>query len=449
MRLNAYYQILLTYLRRLLRSWASLVVAFITLYQVAVAWVGWPMNRVELMMAQLFEVLFVGAMVWIHFREQIVGCRSLARPDYVRPQLAVMGGWMVLLLIGWPWLVEMRSGLSVGVVACLSTAMALTGWWVLSMSPLIYLAGAGVWLWVISGKAEAVLDPFLNGEHLIIAWLICVAAMLSIVITGTWMVRLSEDDRWYHVNLGIGGANLRPRMTGEHRAAAAQPLLLISPKSGSRIFASRGAGILSRAWRWASMTRGNVWGMLLVAGICEGVMRLTSTPGLSGIVVFCLSLSLPPVLLGENWLKQWRYLEVESLRPHGRASFFQELGLAMAINYLEMWLAFAVVLVADALLFGSPMNMKGGWLHIALGGSLAMQIISYGVNVWMMRYRSTGLVLGGMMVVAMPAFILPLIMEHDFLWHETRWLMIAGALAVAGLLLARDGYRRWLVTELG
>jgi hypothetical protein len=86
---------------------------------------------------------------------------------------------------------------------------------------------------------------------------------------------------------------------------------------------------------------------------------------------------------------------------------------------------------------------------IALVVSLALQVALYGVQVWMMRFRSRPLLPAACMTAVGLLICLPAFHESDFARNEMNWLLIAFLLLGSGALLTRDAYHRWLVTELG
>lgn len=73
--------------------------------------------------------------------------------------------------------------------------------------------------------------------------------------------------------------------------------------------------------------------------------------------------------------------------------------------------------------------------------------IGYGAIVWLMRYRSILAVYAPNFVLIVPCAML----DMDSRIPSMRWIASCSAaiLAVIGLWLARDAYRRWLLTELG
>jgi hypothetical protein len=82
-------------------------------------------------------------------------------------------------------------------------------------------------------------------------------------------------------------------------------------------------------------------------------------------------------------------------------------------------------------------------------GSLATQALAFGAAVWVMRYRSAGLV----WLLGIPLF-LPITMIaflQDSKW--TVWLfftcLAACGFALTGIWLTKRAYRLWLETELG
>lgn len=169
------------------------------------------------------------------------------------------------------------------------------------------------------------------------------------------------------------------------------------------------------------------------------------------MAVYAFLLFMPSMMTASAWLRMWRYLEAESLRPIARSRFIRELGLAMAIDILTLWFGFAVVIVADAALFG-PAPFDWGLLAMRIGMSLLIQTLAFGVVAWTVRHRSPmQMAFATMAAMVVPA-VLVLLMS-DPLPHswQVNAMIAIGVLVCAciGVWVILAAYGKWLVTELG
>lgn len=155
----------------------------------------------------------------------------------------------------------------------------------------------------------------------------------------------------------------------------------------------------------------------------------------------------PSALIPEFWLRQWPFLEIESLRPIDRITFLAELGAAIAIDIVQCWSIIAIVVMALAVI-----NSEAKFGVLILVGSAAVTIFNYGCSLWLMRYRSSGItVIGSCSVVFLIMLSDPvaLFWGFDVSAHYGLRFAAAAVLACLGVLITRDAFRRWLVTELG
>ena len=85
------------------------------------------------------------------------------------------------------------------------------------------------------------------------------------------------------------------------------------------------------------------------------------------------------------------------------------------------------------------------WLLVAM--TLATQVTMWGIGFWLLRFRSMSQILGFLAIVAMCVIVVAV-------WNARQSLSpmhLAGAallLALVGVVLSADAYRRWLRTDL-
>jgi hypothetical protein len=165
-----------------------------------------------------------------------------------------------------------------------------------------------------------------------------------------------------------------------------------------------------------------------------------------GFTLF-LPLVFPMVFMIGQSTRRFRTLGRELLLPVDRGAYLRQLGAALAVCQLHVWAVMTGVLVAWWLLTASE-PVAWGRLACGLPISVLLQIWIFGVHVWLARYRSVLWSALGLYAASTPLplfFLLPA--ELGGLGPIA--LAVAGVLALLGVLIMWDAYRRWLVTELG
>jgi hypothetical protein len=212
-----------------------------------------------------------------------------------------------------------------------------------------------------------------------------------------------------------------------------------------------GSGIIARSRRWRAVVKLNWIIFLLLPGI-NVVMQLWMQHGNTSAAMRNSSMALagpylffPASMVAGNWTRVWPCLELDFLRGPARRDFIREIGASIAIQTSQAWAIIAAVFTIGAVMQHFPAIL----LFCVLLGSLATQALAFGAAVWVMRYRSAGLV----WLLGIPLF-LPITMIaflQDSKW--TVWLfftcLAACGFALTGIWLTKRAYRLWLETELG
>ena len=156
----------------------------------------------------------------------------------------------------------------------------------------------------------------------------------------------------------------------------------------------------------------------------------------------------PPALISQEWLQKWRFLEADSLRPISREDFLKEMAMAVAQRYLQAWCVTAsLILMIVELIVTVPHPLRM-WVYFVLV-SFGVGVFGWGISVSLLRYRSPGiLILLGLPLVPFATAATWAILQEKTS-HSNAALAGIAVLAAAGVWIARDAYRRWLVTELG
>jgi hypothetical protein len=401
---------------------------------------------------------FVGWPMWLQFRQQLADPRRTVMPGFLTPHLTAFITLALSLAVAWPLAVTFEAGLgSVGLLAAALLFFAFLGWFMLTLSQPLVIAGAVGWFWFIIEADSDPLRDFLTGKHETIAVGLLIAALIAVVETVVRFCRMREDDPFYARNILTDSARLRPRATGEINQRWqtemarglhnwGRPQRLVMPASG-RLWA--------RARAWSSL-HGGLTGPMLVGTLLLLSRALMSrfpppmVPMGQGILMVWV-LIMPTLAVSAMWQQMWRFLEGEFLRPIERAAFFKEIGLAMMINVAQWWSILAAAMIADELLIGAGL---AGVVRLAalLSATLAGQVFGFGVAIWLMRYRSPVLVAILLMIpltTASGAFTLFDIGRKQSTDFHRTVLVAMFALGGLGILITRDAWRRWLKTELG
>jgi hypothetical protein len=170
--------------------------------------------------------------------------------------------------------------------------------------------------------------------------------------------------------------------------------------------------------------------------------------------------SLPPLLFGTlqmplmfailmpamQHLQHWRTRANDILKPIRREDYLREMGLSLAIDVARNVAVVLVVGLGMNLLVRPTDLQPGTVLPVLLVTGLAA-IFCVGALAWLLRYRS-------ILVAVIPCFVifgLYMLLVADWRDAAAQWRASCTAviLALIGLWLARDAYRRWLLTDLG
>jgi hypothetical protein len=165
------------------------------------------------------------------------------------------------------------------------------------------------------------------------------------------------------------------------------------------------------------------------------------------VLAICLSVLVPGLVVASIWPRRWFVLADESLRPASRRQFVREQGAAMAVELALTWLVITVGTFAAALLY-DPSTMLASPLWRALPVTAAGQLLTFGVIVWVLRYRSGWLVIVPIFLATVVGLGV-LIVGGTLAEREAIGPMLKAAaiFATVGLVITADAYRRWLATE--
>ena len=152
-------------------------------------------------------------------------------------------------------------------------------------------------------------------------------------------------------------------------------------------------------------------------------------------------------VLGLIW---WRIpmLGRELLLPVDRPSYVRQLGMAVAVGQLQLSAGMSVGITLW-LFLTARQSFSFTNLAFVLGIFTLLQPWFFGVGVWFLRYRNLGMQIGGFIgalyvsMIPVALYAAPGPLDP---WRYSA-LPVAGIIAVFGLLLTWDAYRRWLVAD--
>ena len=146
------------------------------------------------------------------------------------------------------------------------------------------------------------------------------------------------------------------------------------------------------------------------------------------------------------WQQHRQLAAIELLRPAERSHFLVEMGLTYAYRVAMecMWANIAWCALAYVLAAGSP---DWGQMFERLVVMAALQVLTFGLAIWVMRYVWFTFLAAMVIFLAALAIFSPLIDWRTASLSTLLWL--APGIVGAGALITWDAYRRWMQTDLG
>jgi hypothetical protein len=400
----------------------------------------------------------------MHIKDQFADSRSHLTPDFRRVHIVVAAvATLIIVVVALPiltWLIDLQS-VSVGLVAITVFVFGAMFWSVLVLSNWIICPILTMMLFCLLQPARRALVVFVTGhfEAQAVGLLALGAAM--IVTAGMRLFRLNEDMPGYQTGTRWGGYGSRQSRPWSDEGRVFPRLMdWIQERQMARL--TRLARQASES-RWARICRwqagmvagGSLWfwiaGTLVYAHIVRWWAQAKEPEQATvtiGVISFVLTL-MPAVatvgILQSRMLKLGR----ELLLPVQRKSYIRQLGTAAAVSHLQLWAGMSLGFLLSLLLTG-PRPIQLAVLAGVLASSAAFQVAAFGLLVWVARYRTP--VLLGLVVMA----LVMAMQSVQMAW--TQWspgqshlpyhlIWIAAVIAVVGLLITWDAYRRWLVAD--
>lgn len=296
-------------------------------------------------------------------------------------------------------------------------------------------------------------------HHPEIPWVIAIAAILWLILEFRRLAHLDEDSWGYTPLNSRLESQLAPRSTMEasdsyNNRVYFNRLTVCVPSSRMIVHAiarGRSSFLLIRAQRWqVMMPPSAIVFMTLLMTLPQalilkfGTMPRTAPPQYMPYqMVFTILAMMTLAGLGQ----QRRYLTTAILRPISRETYFREIGTGMAITFARN-LGITVFITIPILWL-----VNGGHLDLTALAQLTLAdillaIFAFGWSLWCLRFDTSSIVTT---IPGMIPFMAVIPFWSGIYFDTYRPHVIAACLLLAllGLYLTRDAYRRWLITDLG
>ncbi len=461
---NPYLQVAMTYVRRPFSSLQSGLVSIGFLFLLAPLLIS--MDRFDknpgLATPQWLFLFFPFLFFALHVKEQFADARAHLTPNFRRIHITVAAAMAFILIILLPAALTCLYGwYSVGFIALTTTMFGGVLWLMLMPSSWLGYAIAIVWLVALfSTSGQSFLQQLVTGQLELLAIAFFVVGVWMVITAGRHLMQLNEDMPAYRTRTqwNWSGNKAMPRQTwtGEGWFFPKLRNWLAERQIAS---ASCHASRASASW-WSRICRwqiGMVTGWSLGLWILCAVVYIHSSTWLGGAVareestnLIALVLLFVPMLATMN-LTQGRsnMLERDLLMPVDRKSYIRQVGVAAALSQLQLWVGTSIAMVFWYWLVNAdpqPRQLSRLALILVLTG--ALQTGCFGIQTWIARFGSLRWNSLGMLVYFLPAQMLlfALVFRSPQTIFNTIWelIWIAGSIALAGLLITFDAYRRWL-----
>jgi hypothetical protein len=406
--------------------------------------------------------VFLLGMFALHVKDQFANSRARLTPDFQRVHVTVAAAVALLLVVFLPavliWLIDLRSiGLVALMVFLLGTHLCSLAMRSFMLSWLIILG----FLAMFTAPAKMLLWQLISGQCEPLAVILLAIGAAMTVLGGIRLIALNEDMPAYHSPMRAGWAG-KNQMSGQSKTAEG-----ILPRAWQERLAEKSIARWTTHARhastssWSSVGRWQVglpsfWAALVMGIVANFFFFIVfwmtgqNQRAGTGIPLMMISVLLPSMFLLSMGNRRIAMLGRELLLPVDRPSYMRQLGMAAAVGHLEVWAGMSVGLTLWFLLTATWQSFSFTDLALVLGIYALLQPWFFGVGVWFLRYRSLGMQIGSLVgavyVSMVPAALYAAPGPLD-IWRYSA-LPVAGMIAVFGLLITFDAYRRWLVTDL-
>jgi hypothetical protein len=405
--------------------------------------------------------LFLFAFVIFHVKNQFADSRAALMPRFRRVHATVAAAAAFTVAVILPSIITVAAGWrSIGLTAISVLAFGSVLWLMLLHSAWIALLIAAAWFSTMTEPGRLCLQELVMGHFEPQAILLLILGLAVTVCGGIRLIRLNEDMPEYHTQIrwdpSTQNYTNRAAQSGKNRILPWFWDWLAERKMAAltRHAAQSPGSLWSRICRWqiGMCTGWSAWliafGTIAYIWILDQFFFSRVKGAIDGQpptnFLFTFLLAFMPVLAAmAKWLLRARSLGRELMLPVQRAAYVRQLGLAGAASQLQVWCA----MVSAAVLWWCVMAVQPPPWHAVvsmLAISALCQFWTFGVSVWMARYRSQGAYSLWMIAAMLPTQILGGLSNAAPAAFRG-WAWPAGAvMALLGLLMTWDTYRRWL-----
>jgi hypothetical protein len=446
-------ELILSYVRR-----GILWLAAVLILPSVVVSVSEPQVLNKILVHILMPIAVLAAFIVIHVKQQIVVDHSRLLPTRM-PQLWV--AWAGLLVLGLalplsfvaafgqPWIVTAAA--FVGILAPIL-------WYAHTQSMILFVILFPAWLLLFSPLGFRAWQALRDGEWPAVVVCLLVGGVIGLVMLAWRMATMTEENREFHRVPHSGRWDHMARMTGQHpevwRAYARGPLASWfepSRRMLEKVTARPPRTLWDRVQRrrigvtfggWAAV----IW-IVFVWAVAASVPWYQGNHAARSALLTWLMI-IPPAMAIQRVRGAHQLLGVEMMKPASRAACLTELGLALMVELMRMWLIIAVVFVVTWMIWERTVFLSASsWLTVAATG--AAQVTMGAIGLWLLRYRAV--------LAPVLAFLL---MAGAFcggaagLWEMREQVQpvaiggIIAALLLIGVVIARDAHRRWMRTDI-
>ena len=464
---NPYAQVALTYVRRPFGTWqgrmlCACLLFFSAIYALSTRWIWHVPNNSMASLGWLMPMfVLVGSaffLVAAHAKEQFADSRAHLMPGFRYTHGLIGAAAALLVAVVLPAIITLVMGWqSVGLTAISVLGFGTVLWLMLACSAWISLFVVAAWLASVTEPGGKYLQELVTGQSEGQAVALLIVGLIVAIRGGVRLIRLNEDMPEYHTRIkwdpSARSHMSRQAWSGEGRILSrlwdwlTERQMASLTQHAGRAPSSRWSRICR--WRIGMCTGWSVWlwafGMIAYVAILDHFFftnggKIDNKP--PSVFMFSFMATFFPVLGGMGrWIVRCRSLGRELMLPVDRVAYVRQLGLAAAVSQFQLWCAIVIAAIVwwQTLATPSP-GFDAVALMLAVSG--LCQFWTFGMSAWFARYRSQGLFTLGMISALMPAQMLAGFANGSpfLLWA----LPAAGVLAMLGLLVAWDAYRRWL-----
>jgi hypothetical protein len=463
---SPYAQVALTYVRRV-RSWAR--IGYLIAGGIGVAFVFFVMimaaleddghgNHQVFRWWQLLPFAFLFGILVLHVREQFANSRAQLTPDFCRVHAAIASVAALLCAVLLPAAFASLIGWHpIGFAAVTLLLFGAVLWVLLSPStwPSLFIG----WLLLQTELGKGCAQQLVSGHFEYQAVGILAAGIVIVLLGGRRLIRLNEDMPWYRCPVWNCASRQVERIGPEvARDSLLQRLILRAEdkRMASLIRHARRAPTSrwSRVCRWQVDMLTNWVAIGFVLAITVGVSMtswIINKPTTHLIATQGMSLAVFGSLMpgGMAWGALWRRRKLllhESLICVDRASYLKQVGMAAALGQLRTWLCMAAVSVLWwCWVVQQPLSVTVAYV---LAFSALSQAAFFGLNVWLLQFRSRIPVFLGWMAYVFAVAVATAGIELRPATSQWPVVLVGAAIsAVLGLMLTWHAYRRWLATD--